>query len=372
MGSETFGGRKYVFLLSGVAGYFALATQRITPNRAGIYVLLFFLSGLASLLGLVGAMVPGLEFLAQLFPTPYHLTGEMPNSVINIEPEITRLGVLMPVSLGLFTYLLARYGVRGVTNIRRPWRLLLLGVAVMIGAFAGFRSLLITLFATFALLFYWEGLFRMRYLFIAVLAGGLCLAFVAPFAQKLPMPVQRTLSFLPIDVDPFARADAEGSTDWRLDMWKQLLPEVPRHLIKGKGYGIDPTELYMANVSSINHGGEQSAIVAGDYHNGPLSVIIPFGAFGAAAFLWFLWACIRTLHQNYRHGDPSLRLINTLLLALFVTRAIMFFVVFGSLFSDMSMFTGLIGLSVSLNSGVAQPQTTEEEVALDDPAFQEA
>jgi len=30
------------------------------------------------------------------------------------------------------------------------------------------------------------------------------------------------------------------------------------------------------------------AELAGDYHNGPLSVIIPFGVFGVIAFVWFL------------------------------------------------------------------------------------
>jgi hypothetical protein len=29
---------------------------------------------------------------------------------------------------------------------------------------------------------------------------------------------------------------------------------------------------------------------AGDYHNGPLSILIPFGLFGMIAFLWLLGA----------------------------------------------------------------------------------
>ena len=35
---------------------------------------------------------------------------------------------------------------------------------------------------------------------------------------------------------PDARLDAEGSTEWRLDMWKALLPEVPQYLLLGKGF----------------------------------------------------------------------------------------------------------------------------------------
>jgi len=36
---------------------------------------------------------------------------------------------------------------------------------------------------------------------------------------------------------------------------------------------------------------------------------------------------------------------------------IFFFAVFGSLYSDLAMFTGLLGLSVSLNGGIAKRAT---------------
>ena len=95
--------------------------------------------------------------------------------------------------------------------------------------------------------------------------------------------------------------------------------------------------------------------MAGDYHNGPLSVIIPFGVAGMIGWLRFLWASLRVIYQNYQFGDPAYHRINTFLFAYFLVKAVFFFTVFGGLGSDIIMFTGLVGLSVSLNGGVAKP-----------------
>jgi len=51
LGSETMGGKKYVFLLSGVVAYFALISQRITPKRAYLCFALFFLGSLSTMIG---------------------------------------------------------------------------------------------------------------------------------------------------------------------------------------------------------------------------------------------------------------------------------------------------------------------------------
>ena len=40
----------------------------------------------------------------------------------------------------------------------------------------------------------------------------------------------------------------------------------------------------------------EGAAMAGDYHNGPLSVLIPFGIWGLAAFVWLLVAGARFLY----------------------------------------------------------------------------
>src|SRR5208283_5557251 len=90
-------------------------------------------------------------------------------------------------------------------------------------------------------------------------------------------------------------------------------------------------------------------IVVGDFHSGPLSILIPFGLYGAIAFLWFLAAGLRVLHRNWKFGDPALQRVNALLLAAFAGRTVFFFIFFGALHSDIAFFAGLLGLSVALN-----------------------
>jgi hypothetical protein len=143
------------------------------------------------------------------------------------------------------------------------------------------------------------------------------------------------------------------------------LPEVPQYLFRGKGWGIDPTDLFLAGESERRFHSEALAgtIVAGDYHNGPLSILIPFGIYGLIAFVWVLWAGLRVLHRNYQFGIPQYRTINALFLAAFAAHAIYFFVGFGSLHSDMAFFAGLLGMSVGLNGAEPSASTQVEEPA---------
>ena len=145
-------------------------------------------------------------------------------------------------------------------------------------------------------------------------------------------------------------------------MWQVLLPEIPRHLWVGKGYTANATDYYLAAESSKRGFGEaaESAIIAGDFHNGPLSIILPFGIWGVLAFLFFMVAGFRVLHFNLRYGDPALRRINTFLLAYFCARLVYFLAVFGAFNSDMTLFAGIVALSISLNGGVAKRSDTPD------------
>src|SRR5258707_351705 len=69
MGSDTYGGRKYITLLSGIIGFFAFCTQRIPPERAIFFVGLFFLSALTQVIGDVASLVsPAFYFIFLIFP----------------------------------------------------------------------------------------------------------------------------------------------------------------------------------------------------------------------------------------------------------------------------------------------------------------
>ena len=189
--------------------------------------------------------------------------------------------------------------------------------------------------------------------------GLLGVGVVATVSEKLPTSVQRSLSFLPIKIDEHVRMEAQGSVQWRLEMWEILCKEIPDYLFMGKGYAIDPTVFQMTEMNSRLGYAIQAewAVLAGEYHNGPLSVLIPLGIWGALAFGWFLIAATLRLRVLCRQSDPALLNINRALCAMFMAKIIWFTFFFGSFHSEIAEFAALVGLAECLN---AAPKAAED------------
>jgi hypothetical protein len=183
---------------------------------------------------------------------------------------------------------------------------------------------------------------------------------IVPLASHLPFAAQRILTMLPLDlnISTEARNSAEASSKWRIDMWKALLPQVPSHLLVGKGYAITMEDFQLMGRDTAFHSvdaSQQGLALSGDYHNGPLSVIIPFGIWGVLAFFWLAIAGMRVMYCNYRHGDESLRTVNAYLGVTYLYVFLRFLFVYGMLTDDAMFFASTIGLSVALNGRVCRP-----------------
>ena len=351
-GSENYGGKGYFYILGAVAGYFALSSRAIPAAQAPLWVGVYFLAGLTAAVG---------DVLAHLGPSTYFLRLFFPGGQFNGQTAaetsgaagMLRLGGVSAACVVSYCFMLSRFGIRGIFDLGKPWRLLLFLLIIAASLLGGFRSVLAIMLMVFAVQFFFEGLLR-TFLFPLFLIGGIiALLLLIPLADKLPASIQRTLSILPVAVDPAIRIQAENSARWRLEMWNDLLPDLHKYLIMGKGYSIDPTEMYLTD-ESVKRGllpEYANSMLAGDYHSGPLSLYVPFGSVGVIGFALFLFASTRVLYRNYRYGDPALARINTFLLSLFVARIIAFVFIFGAISSELYCFTGLIGLSVALNGG---------------------
>ena len=117
------------------------------------------------------------------------------------------------------------------------------------------------------------------------MAACLVAALLVPFANKLPISAQRCLTLLPLELDRGAIEEARGSTDWRLEMWRVVWTDIPNYLLVGKGYAIDPKDLYFAqqNISLRSSNPYETALVAGDI------AIVGFNAtFGNTQFAFVL------------------------------------------------------------------------------------
>lgn len=357
LGGGTYGGRRYWLIFAGLAGFLAMTAQEVPRRQALLYTGLFFLGYLENLTSAVIPLLPReLYWLAAIFPVSGNDLGAL-NSHNGVFEAVGRYSSLSIAFAGVFLFLLARYGIREMLSASNIWRFLLFLISLVLNLLGGYRSSFIFLAMVLLLVFYFEGLVRSKYLGILLAGTALGFALVVPFSDKLPLAIQRTLSFLPLKLDPIARYEAEYSTDWRLRVWRVALPEIPRYFWTGKGLGINGQDLELT--AELQRRGlataEDSVIMTDDYHNGPLSVIIPFGIWGTIGWLWLLGASVRAMWLNYRYGDESLRKINTFLLAYFLGKILFFFLIYGSFYSDVAIFAGIIGLNLAVNGGITKP-----------------
>jgi hypothetical protein len=353
-GSEVYGGKKYINLIVGILCYFALTARRIPPERAKLFLGLFFAGQVTQLIGDLAPITPSfLHFIYWFFPA----TGTVYYGG-TYELGLTRLGGVGLAGVAICMWMMALYGIRGIFSAGKQWRLLVFLGGVCMVFLGGFRSSIFQVAEVFVLLFFLEGLHRTRLLLKFAFVGLCALVLVIPFASRLPYTFQRALAFLPLDLSRDAVASAEDSSQWRFEMWKALLPQVPKYLLLGKGFAITMEDNeFMGSDTAFRavDASQQGLALSSDYHSGPLSVIIPFGIWGVIGMLWLLGAGLRVMYCNFRYGDPSVRIINTFLFVYFLCYIINFIFMTGGLSSNMEVFASYLGLSVALNGGVGRP-----------------
>jgi hypothetical protein len=351
LGSSTVGGSRYWVILGGIAGFLAMLGHRIPPRKAGLYVGLFFLGAMATVIGnVVYNFVPQLYYILLLFPANQDFSASANETVT----RFTGLGLSF---LAICWYLLARYGITGMLSGRRLLRFVLLLAALLISLGSGYRGNVVLICLTLTTLFLLEGVWRTKYAGMFVLGAVLVCVLIVPFATKLPLPIQRSLSVLPIEVSPLARDNAEATSQWRIEMWKSVLPEIPKYFWFGRGLTLDDQALFLEGdlAQSGRNNGYDSFAVASDFHNGPLSLIIPFGIWGVIGWLWFIVASIRALWLNRKYGEEHLQTTNNFIFAMFVAKTVFFFFVYGNFYTDVYQFASLVGLSMCLNYGIRKP-----------------
>jgi hypothetical protein len=375
MGSAVYGGKKYVTLIVGILSFFAIIARPIPKKHANWYITLYFLGPFLYLFADLFPLVPKqLQYVYLILPVSDRSMDELGN--FEMQVGVTRMFGVATAGGALFFWMLARHGIRDNFLGGKPWRPLALGFAFVCILLGGFRSSIIGALIIFFVIFFLEKMHRTGFMLAIVLFGVLGGSLLVPLAAHLPYTFQRSLAWLPLDIDPTARLDAEGSTEWRLEIWKALLPEVPKYLLLGKGYAFT-AEVFNESMGHDAMFGRYQTIdaaqnplaLSSDFHSGPLSVVISFGLWGTLAWLWYWVAGFWVVWRNYHYGDPAIRHLNLFLFAFFVSKCFSFLFIFGNLVEDVGAFAGIIGLSVALNHGVmrARPQPKFNPPAADTP-----
>jgi hypothetical protein len=256
--------------------------------------------------------------------------------------------------------MLVRYGLRGVFEATRPHRAILFLGALVLSQMGGFRTALLGTVFILVFLFFTERVYRSRilpFLILGFLLGGLLMV---PFANRLPLPMQRAMSFLPLDWNPDAVMTATTSSEWRYKIWRDLWPKVPQYLLLGKGYALTADDFNaiasQGGLAAQLDASNEALAISGDYHNGPLSTLIPFGIWGAIGIIWLQLASLWVMLRNYRYGEPELDTFNRYMLAWQILQIFSFYFVFGAFDGDVGHIAIYTGLSIAMNQGICRPK----------------
>jgi hypothetical protein len=252
-----------------------------------------------------------------------------------------------------------------VACFRPLWAVLIL-VTVLTAALSGFRNGIASVGLTLLVgIAYRSGLGGVMVSIFGGI-GGLALLAVVNTMHPLPPNIQRSLTFLPGTWEERYKLDAEGSSEWRFEIWREALltDRWIHNKWLGDGLGFSAAELAgqmnsrqgaRAGISGFE--GHREAVLAnGDYHSGPVSSVRVIGYIG---LLFFLLAQIRLAVHAHRQIIRC-RGTEWLPLALFtgiplVIAPLFFVFIFGDFKSNAATFLLAAGMIRLLENNLPLP-----------------
>lgn len=321
---DYYGGKGYIMFLQGLIAYFCLSSLKTNSNELGrVLQWAAFLTIFFTFIATIRYMLSPNSMGEQMAGIGDSATGD------------ARERTFISISVLVLQLLIINYSVWEM--IKRPWRGFLAALACIGIMVSGFRSLI----ATNLILFIAISVLYKRW-FVSVIAPILGLALLALMSssgilKELPFGVQRTLSAVPfLEVNPQARTDAEGSVQWRVEMWRWALDDRETFIqdkMFGDGFSRD-INIIKANlyeeVYNLSH--DQAAFAwNGEWHSGPISTIQSLGYVGLTLYtimsvigMIYAWLVCR-IYRNHKY-----RLGILYVSAIYFISPILFFLIFGN------------------------------------------
>jgi hypothetical protein len=364
--SSTVGGKPYLFFAITAIVATSLCFLRVPEKEIRMIFYVSIIGGLMNMaVSVIGKFVP---IVAYYTGGSYVRTDVVDYTNMNVivdEGAATRNGSLVTVGKNLSLWISSyKSPLRDCFNPFWGGLIIFSLVAVMLG---GYRNGIVSLSLTYLVsIAYRSGLSG---ILLSSIGGAtiICLLAFVNLISPLPPNMQRSLSFLPGTWQERYKADASGSTEWRVEIWKEALfsERWIQNKIMGDGLGFSAAEL--AAQLNANAGmrrgvsgfdAHREAILAnGDYHSGPVSMVRTIGYVG---LILFLIAQIRVAVHAHRE---IMRCKNTSWypIALFVGipiiwAPIFFLFVFGDFKADMLSLLMNIGMVRLLQNNLPLPR----------------
>lgn len=286
------GGRPYVETAIAFAAYLILAGQQTKASLVEKLPRWIIISAaVLAVGGGVAAFVPQAGIVLYQF-----YSGFLPDMGELLDPYGDREGVgksgyLRPLAFALAAYVVARCNPIRLMRPENIWLVAILAFATILAALTAYRSALIAVgFYFIAASWLWLrglGLILCGFLGVVFVAALISLQSFVPLPEK----VQRSFAFLPGNWDQQVEREAEGSVDWRVEMWEDVIyGDNIKNWWIGDGFGFPQSEVdyyaYLFRTKQISP--QQLAeyyLITGGLHSGPLSAAKFVGVIGGLLYL---------------------------------------------------------------------------------------
>jgi len=366
-GSDRVGGRPYVSILISWAAFWVLSRSNVSVRES--YIVTFL-----SLAG--NGFHAFVNYVAYRFPSTIGPISSLYSGIQAADPteaavpgmeEGSRLAYLGGLGGGLTAVACAFWRPFTLVNPMHFWRFVMFFGGLVAVLLSGFRSGMISVFEVFLLASYFHrgmgevlrtlGLTALILVLLVGLQGNII---------DLPIPAQRTLSFLPGKWDYDAKSQAEGSTEWRIEMWKAMLTgnKYIENKWLGDGFGFTHQQLEIMNANTLTGtttDQQENLMISGGVHSGPISTIRYVGYIGLALFLVLLVLVARRGFQliHRARGTPLFPfvLLNSIPPILFPFN---FIFIFGAFENDLGGAVFMIGIQKMLENSLDAYLGTEK------------
>jgi O-antigen ligase len=243
--------------------------------------------------------------------------------------SMQRIWAAGPAAGGMLLALLCLVPMRRFFQLTGIHWLLLFALIVCLSLVSGFRLMTASIFLIAALTLFFQKGFTAPRMVILAIAGCIGLASIYLFATHLPLSAQRAVSWLPyIEVNASASADATGTVDWRLRLWREAFRDLPQYWLIGKGFSYDKVKFISAMLSNDDL---KWALLTGSYHNGWLSMLLCTGIVGTILCLAVMGGSVRRhwKRQFSPWHNPQLQRYHGVFLAGLIANVGIFLVIYG-------------------------------------------
>jgi hypothetical protein len=365
-GGSSVGGKGYVLYAIALASALILCGLRVPTSDLKWVMRLSIAGGLLNLaISIVGVLVPAVGFYTGQSYTRSDEVNYENREAIDTRVA-TRVGFLTQLGGNLALWISCY--ISPLIALVKPLWLMLILVAVAASLMGGFRNGIAIVGLTFLLGIAYRSGGTGVLLSSFMGMGGIALLAVINLIAPLPPNVQRALTFLPGTWEQRYKDDAEGSTEWRVEVWKEALltDRWIQNKWLGDGLGFSAAELSAqmndregARAGISGFGAHRESVLAnGDYHSGPVSSIRVIGYIGLIVFLLAQTRLAIHAHHlitRYRHTEwfPLTLLIGIPV----IISPLVFVFIFGAFKTAASIFLISCGLVSILKNNLPLPNS---------------